>query len=244
MEILSIIPARGGSKSIPRKNIKPLGNIPLIAYSIAAGLQAKSVKRVVVSTDDKEIGECAEQYGAEVPFLRPAVLAEDHIQDFPVIEHALQWLKEKENYKPDLVVLLRPTSPFRPIGCIDEAIDIMLNDSKADCVRAVVRSGQEPYKMWKIRNGMMIPLLKTNFVEHYNMPRQKLPKTYWQTGQIEVIRYSTIMDKRSITGTKISPIEMDPKFVVDIDNPEQWEIAECMLQKFIETKNIYLPHCQ
>lgn len=243
MEILSIIPARGGSKSIPRKNIKPLGNFPLISYSIAAGLQSKSVKRVVVSTDDKEIGECAEQYGAEVPFLRPVELAGDHIQDFPVIEHALRWLKGKENYKPDIIVFLRPTSPFRPIGCIDEAINIMLNDSKTDCVRAVMRSGQEPYKMWRIMNGRMIPLLKTSLVEPYNMPRQKLPKTYWQTGQIEVIRYSTITDKKSITGINICPIEMSPKYVIDIDDLEQWNIAECMLQKFIETKNIYLPLC-
>ncbi|MFA5779076.1 MAG: acylneuraminate cytidylyltransferase family protein [Elusimicrobiota bacterium] len=241
MEILAIIPARGGSKGIPKKNIKPLGNIPLIAYSIAAGLQAKNVNRVIVSTDDKKIGECAIRYGAEVPFLRPGVLSGDHVQDFPVIEHVLLWLKKKENYKPDVIVFLRPTSPFRPLGCIDEAVEIMHSKPDADCVRAVMRSGEEPYKMWRIKRGRMVPLLKSNFHEQYNMPRQKLPKTYWQTGQIEVIRYGTIMNKKSISGKRIYPIIMDPKFIIDIDSLDQWEIAECMIRKFRKTKDIYLP---
>ena len=241
METLSIIPARGGSRGIPRKNIKPLGGVPLIAYSIAAGFQAKSIKRVIVSTDDEKIGKCAAQYGAEVPFVRPQALAEDHVLDFPVIEHALQWLDENENYRPDAIVLLRPTSPFRPVPCIDEAVDILLSNSNADCVRAVTRSGQEPYKMWRIRNAKMIPLLKSRIFEHYNMPRQLLPKTYWQTGQIEAIRYNTIINKKSTTGDQILPIIIDSKYVIDIDDLEQWDIAEGMLKKFRKTKDIYLP---
>jgi CMP-N-acetylneuraminic acid synthetase len=241
MEILAIIPARGGSKSIPGKNIKPLGKIPLIAYSIAAGLQVKSINRVIVSTDDKKIADCARRYGAEVPFLRPPALAKDRTPDFPVIKHVLAWLEENENYRPDLVVFLRPTSPFRPLGCIDEAIKIMRDTPIADCVRAVMRSGEEPYKMWRLNKGMMIPLLKSKFMEPYNMPRQKLPKTYWQTGQIEVIRYQTIMRKRSMSGKHIYPVIMDPKYIIDIDNLYQWEFAELMVKKFRQTKDIYLP---
>lgn len=241
MEVLSLIPARGGSKGIPMKNIKLLGDIPLIAYSIVAGLQAKNVSRVVVSTDNENIKECSVRYGAEVPFARPRALSEDHVTDLPVIEHALSWLKENENYKPDIIVYLRPTSPFRPLGCIDEAVDIMQNNDSTDCVRAVMRAGQEPYKMWRIQKGRMVPLLESNLSEHYNMPRQKLPETYWQTGQIEVIRYSTIMDKKSATGSEIFPIIMNPRFVIDIDNSEQWEIAEYMLKIFQQNKEIYLP---
>jgi len=241
MEILSLVAARGGSKGIPGKNIKPLGKVPLVAYSIAAGLQTKSIRRTIVSTDDEKIQECAAKYGAEVPFRRPKELSEDHVQDFPVIEHVLLWLQEHENYKPDIIVLLRPTSPFRPLGCIDEAIDILRNNSDADCVRAVMRAGQEPYKMWRIERGEMVPLLSSDLPEHYNMPRQKLPQTYWQTGQIEVMRYNTIMNMKSITGKKICPIIMDPKYVIDIDDLNQWEIAEYMLKKFRETKDIYFP---
>lgn len=244
MEILSIIPARGGSKGIPMKNIRPLGGVPLIGYSIAAGLRAKSVTRVIVSTDDEKIGKCAMRYGAEFPFFRPKSLAGDHVRDFPVIKHALLWLKENENYKPDIIVLLRPTSPFRPLGCIDEAVKILRNNYDTDCVRAVMRSGQEPYKMWRIKRGRMFPLLKSNFIEHYNMPRQKLPKTYWQTGQIEIMRYATVMDKKSITGERIYPIIMDPRFIIDIDNLDQWEIAESMIRKFRGTNEIYLPKVQ
>src|SRR5512134_3427196 len=102
--ILALIPARGGSKGIPRKNIRSFAGYPLIAWSIAAGLQAKSISRVIVSTDDEEIAAVAREYGAETPFLRPAELAQDRTTDFPVFEHALKWLEEIEGYKPDIVV--------------------------------------------------------------------------------------------------------------------------------------------
>mgnify|MGYP006269725145 CR=1 FL=1 len=113
-EILAIIPARGGSKGIPRKNIRNFAGYPLVAWSIAAGLQARTVTRVVVSTDDEEIAAVARQYGAETPFLRPAELARDETPDLPVFEHALKFLEEVEGYKPEVVVQLRPTSPGAP----------------------------------------------------------------------------------------------------------------------------------
>lgn len=240
-EILAIIPARGGSKGIPRKNIKLLGDIPLIAFSIAAGLQARSINRVIVSTDDEEIAKCARQYGAEVPFLRPRKLAGDNVIDLPVLSHALEWLNANEMYRPDIIVQLRPTSPFRPLSCIDEAVNILMNDPDADCVRAVTPSGQTPYKMWRIENGQMIPLLQSDIPEHYNMPRQRLPETYWQTGQIEVIRRDTILKKHSPTGDRLLPIIIDAKYVIDIDSLEQWKFAEYMLANFIEEKSIFLP---
>ena len=125
-EVLGIIPARGGSKGLPRKNIKLLNDLPLISYSIASGLESDYITRLVVSTDDKEIAKISKNYGAEVPFLRPKELAQDDILDFPVIEHSLNWLEQNEGYIPDFIVQLRPTSPLRPKGLIDKAINLII----------------------------------------------------------------------------------------------------------------------
>ena len=125
-EILALIPARGGSKGIPRKNIRSFAGYPLIAWSIAAAQQASSVTRTIVSTDDEEIASVAREYGAETPFLRPSALAQDNTTDLPVFEHALQWLEANENYQPEIVVQLRPTSPIRPKDCVDSAIKILM----------------------------------------------------------------------------------------------------------------------
>jgi len=198
-EVLALIPARGGSKGIPRKNIRDFAGAPLIAYSIAAGLQAQLVTRVIVSTDDEEIAAVARQWGAETPFLRPVELAQDDITDLPVFQQALAWLAEHEAYHPEFVVQLRPTSPVRPVGLIDEAIELMLTNPQVDCVRGVVPSGQNPFKMWRIEpdSHQLKPLLSLpNVKEPYNAPRQELPKPYWQTGHIDVIRTSTILEKR------------------------------------------------
>jgi YrbI family 3-deoxy-D-manno-octulosonate 8-phosphate phosphatase len=131
MQILALIPARGGSKSIPRKNIRPLAGFPLIAYSIAAALQAKLVSRTVVSTDDEEIARIARAYGAETPFLRPTEYAQDNTTDLPVFTHTLSWLMANENYQPDIVVQLRPTSPLRPPDCVDQAVQSLLDQPDA-----------------------------------------------------------------------------------------------------------------
>ena len=148
-EILALIPARGGSKGIPRKNIRNFAGYPLIAWSIAVGLQAETVTRVIVSTDDDEIAAVAREYGAEVPFMRPVELAQDRTPDLPVFEHALKMLEEVDGYKPDVVVQLRPTSPIRPRGMVDEAVHILHSHNDADCVRGVVPAGQNPHKMWR-----------------------------------------------------------------------------------------------
>jgi len=236
--IVVIIPARGGSKSIPRKNIKPLGGVPLIAYSIAAGLESKQVNRVIVSTDDEEIASIAKQWGADVPFLRPAELAEDHVTDLPVFEHTVRWLSENDHI-PDIVLQLRPTSPFRPPNCLDEAITKLLNDDQADSVRGVTPSGQNPFKMWRIENEVMSPLLQSEYNEPYNMPRQKLPSTFWQTGHIEVIRTHTILEKKSLTGDRILSYVIDPQYAVDLDTLNQWQFAEYLMSD--QTMDIIRP---
>lgn len=229
VEVLAVIPARGGSKSIPHKNTKLLGGHPLIAYSIAAGLQAGMVNRVLVSTDDEAIARIAREYGADVPFIRPAELAGDDVLDLPVFEHVLEWLDQREGYRPDVVVQLRPTSPIRPPRCVDEALSILLSDPSADSVRAVTPAGQNPYKMWRLEDGRLAPLIQTDFEEPYNMPRQKLPAAFWQTGHIDVIRRQTIIEKQSLTGSRVLPIMISPEYAVDIDTLEQWEQAEWVL---------------
>ena len=158
-KVLALVPARGGSKSIPRKNIQVLGGHPLVAYSIAAGLQAETVERVIVSTEDEEITRVSQAYGAELPFRRPAQLARDDTADLPVFQHALEWLAREESYEPEVVVQLRPTSPLRPRDCVDGAVRLLLENPEADCVRGVVPSGQNPFKMWRIQGGRLLPLM-------------------------------------------------------------------------------------
>jgi len=229
-DILAIIPARGGSKTVPRKNIQPLAGYPLIAYSIAAGLQAQGVSRVIVSTDDEEIAEISRSYGAEVPFKRPEALAQDDTLDLPVFKNALEWLAENESYYPEIVVQLRPTSPLRPPDCVDSAIGILLENNDSDSIRGVIPSGQNPYKMWRIDpEGHLLPLIVGEFEEPYNMPRQKLPQSYWQTGHVDVIRASTILEKGSMSGDTILPLIMDPRYAIDIDTAKDHQHAEWIL---------------
>ncbi len=231
-QVLAIIPARGGSKGLPRKNIREFAGFPLIAYSIAAGLGAESVTRTLVSTDDEEIAAVSRQYGAETPFLRPSELAQDNTTDLPVFQHALHWLAEHEGYTPDVVVQLRPTSPVRPRGLVDEAVRLLLAHPEADSVRGVVPSGQNPHKMWKIdpASGQMRPLLAVEGIrEPFNAPRQVLPPVYWQTGHVDAIRPATILEKESMSGDVILPVAIPSNFTVDIDSLFDLQRAEWLV---------------
>lgn len=232
-EILAVIPARGNSKSIPRKNIRPLGGVPLIAYSIAAGLQSQAVTRTIVSTDDEEIAAVARQYGAETPFLRPEEYSRDETLDFPVFKHALEWLAEHEDYHPDVVIQLRPTSPFRPPDLLDQAVQLLLDHQQADSVRGVVPSGQNPYKMWSVKpDGSIRPILKVDGIkEAFNAPRQQLPDTFWQTGHVDAIRPRAILEKNSMSGDVILPLFIDPVYTVDIDTLLDWQRAETSIME-------------
>ncbi|HVN56295.1 MAG TPA: HAD hydrolase family protein [Anaerolineaceae bacterium] len=230
--VLAVIPARGGSKGIPRKNLRGFLGHPLIAYSIAAARQAQSVTRVIVSTDDEEISAVAREYGAETPFLRPAEFAQDQTTDLPVFVHALTWLQEHEGYCPEIVVQLRPTSPVRPRDLVDRAVALLRENPEADSVRGVVPAGQNPYKMWLIEDRVMRPLLSVEGIaEPYNAPRQNLPPVYWQTGHIDAIRPRTILEQGSMSGTVILPLMIDPRYTVDIDKLADLERAEKNLRQ-------------
>jgi len=236
-EILAVIPARGGSKGIPRKNIRSFAGYPLIAWSIAAAKQSHLITRVIVSTDDEEIAAVAREFGAETPFLRPSELAQDKTTDLPVFEHVLKWLEDVEGYRPDILVQLRPTSPIRPRTMVDDAIRILLEHKDADCVRGVVPAVQNPFKMWRF-NGEekpLTPLLEVEGIpEPYNAPRQVLPSVYWQTGHIDAVRDSTIAQKKSLTGDVIYPLLIDPRYTVDIDTIADWAKYEAVVYSGLE----------
>jgi YrbI family 3-deoxy-D-manno-octulosonate 8-phosphate phosphatase len=228
-EVLAIIPARGGSKGIPRKNVRLFAGYPLIAYSIAAGLQAETVTRVIVTTDDDEIAEVGCRFGAETPFMRPAELAGDRILDLPVFQHALTWLAEHEGYYPDAVVHLRPTTPFRHPTLVDDAVRILFRHPEADSVRAVTPAHQIPFKMWLIDGDdkPIRPLMTVPGVdEPYNAPRQTLPRAYFHNGLIDIIRPKTILEMNSMSGKTILPIIFDPIYDIDLDTPDDWRRAE------------------
>jgi YrbI family 3-deoxy-D-manno-octulosonate 8-phosphate phosphatase len=228
-EVLAIIPARAGSKGIPRKNIRLFAGHPLVAYSIAAGLQAKTVTRVMVTTDDDEIARVARSYGAETPFLRPLELAGDRTLDLPVFQHALNWLAEHENYHPDAVVHLRPTTPFRPPDLVDRAIHILLEHPGADSVRGLTLAQQNPFKMWLMESEEkpIHPLMTVpEMDESYNAPRQTLPIAYAHNGLIDIIRSATILKQNSMSGKIILPVLFDPVYSADLDTIDDWRRAE------------------
>ena len=229
MEILAIIPARGGSKGLPGKNIKNIGGHPLISYSILAAQKVSLINRIIVSTDDPKIAEISLKYGAEVPIMRPMEFASDFSTDFDVFYHMLSWLKENQNYKPDFVVQLRPTSPVRQVSHILDAINKLIITSY-DSLRIVTEAPITPYKMWAIENdnSPMLPIInQTAIIEPFNQPRQMLPIKYWQIGYLDVIRTETILNKRSISGSEIIPFIVDQQYAIDIDN----------IQDFIEAEN-------
>jgi CMP-N,N'-diacetyllegionaminic acid synthase len=226
-EILAIVPARGGSKGIPRKNVIPVGGRPLIAHSIEQARTSRLVTRTIVSTDDAEIADVARAHGAEVPFMRPAQYAQDLSLDIEVFRHALQWLADHEGYRPELVVHLRPTGPVRRVERIDQAIALMLEHPEADALRSVSAPIQTPYKMWRIeKNGYLNPLLTAEGVtEPYCMPRQSLPDVWWQNGYVDIIRPRTILELGLMCGRTVLPFVVDEP-ILEIDYEENVPAVE------------------
>ena len=233
MKILAIIPARSGSKGLPGKNTKPLLQHPLLAYSILAAQQSKLINRITVNTDSEQIAGIAKHYNAEIPFIRPAELAEDLSTDLEGFKHQLDWMKKTEGYIPDIVVQLRPTSPVRFSNWIDEAIEKLIS-SDADSIRVVTESPLTPFKMWLVNNnndGAMEPLVTLKEInEPYNQPRQSLPVVYWQIGTLDVIKTKTISEGNSMSGKKILPFIVDKKFAIDIDDVASFYKAEELIQ--------------
>lgn len=231
MNVLAMIPARGGSKGIPRKNLVPLAGKPLLAHSIVHALESERITRVVVSTEDDEIASVARDFGAEVPFLRPAELAGDTVLDLPVFAHVLDELERHEQYCPDVVVHLRPTAPYRHPGWIDEAVDLLVKTPGADSVRSVSPPAQHPYRVFRLdEEGFLDPVMKSEHPQPYLLRRQDLPEMYYYNCVIDVARPITIRQQQSMTGNRILPYHMDPEHVLDIDSPRDLRIARCLME--------------
>ena len=216
-KIICLIIARGGSKSLPNKNIIKINNIPLIAYSILQAKQIKSIQRIIVSTDSEKIMKISKNYGAEILFKRPKKISGDLSTDFEVFEHAIKWLIKNENYKPDYIVDLRAPEPIRSIKKINQAINIILRKQNADSLRSMNDSKSSPKNMFQIKNGKYkniinnkSPLILNNLVNSKNR------KYFWQNGYIDIIKTDTILKKKSMCGTKIIPfITKEKTYTID-----------------------------
>jgi len=224
--ILAVIPARGRSKEIPRKNLKDLGGMPLIAHTIRSAQQAGTLDRVILSTDSPEIAEVGKRYGVEVPFLRPAELAADESPMAPVLAHAVAFVEKERGKSIDAVVLLQPTSPFRTAAHIDEGIRLLM-ETGADSVVGLCKARQNPYWMWIIRDGHVERLLPegANFRR-----RQDLPEVHRVNGAFYASRRHVIMDQGQVLGEKVRGIIMTEEDSLDIDAPLDFTIAESMLR--------------
>jgi len=229
-EVWAIIPARGGSKGIPRKNIKPIAGKPMIAYSIEQAKQSRFITRVIVNTEDEEIAFVARSLGAEV-FVRPKEFSQDLSTDFEVYFHELT-VHQKEGKLPDAIIQLRPNLPCRTVEDIDKGIALLLEHPEADSVRAIMESAKHPFKMWITDGEYLKPFIPGHLhgiKDAHDQPRQKLPKVYIHTAAVDVMRPRTILEKKSMTGKIVRYFEMNPEHCVNIDNMLDFRVAEQVL---------------
>lgn len=242
IEILGIIPARGGSKSILRKNIKLFLGKPLIAWAISALKESGVISRVVVSTDDDEIASVAREYGAEVPFIRPRELAEDNTPTLPVLVHALSWLKDNEGYMPDFVVLFEPTSAAKRSRHVREIVEKLVATG-ADSVISVAEVPGVLNPLWQVimDTDDRLSIFAGGPLKNFIPRRQSLPKTYYRNSSIYAFKPSLLFSPEpNIYGDDSRACVVDKKFAFDIDEPSDWEAAEEKFKKIIEEESLTL----
>ena len=229
-KILGIIPARGGSKGVPNKNIKLLGGKPLLQYTADAALNTTLLTKVILSTDSKAIAAIGRSLGLEVPFLRPIELATDTTSTLPVLQHAINYLQSLgEQY--DAVCILQATSPFRPTGFIDKAIQKFIS-SDCDSLMSVLPVPHEYNPHWifepDAKGNLQIATGEKEIIKR----RQDLPKAFIRDGSIYITKTNIIMEKNSIYGATIGYIESKPENHCNIDTMNDWEIAERKIENF------------
>jgi len=224
LKILCIIPARGGSKGVPKKNIKLLGAHPLLSYSIAAANTSNLINRVVVSTDCEETAKITLNYKAEIPFMRPDVLSNDTSTDIDFILHALDYLESNEDYIPDLVVLLRPTTPLREIEYIDKAIETILLNKEASSLRSSHLCSESPFKWFSLDEEYYKPISAEYTLEDTGKPRQSFPSTYIPNGYIDIVIPIKLRKTKSLFGNKI--LSFITPITSEIDTLEEFDYLE------------------
>ena len=230
MKILGVIPARGGSKGVPRKNIKILGNKPLIEYTSAIALKSNYLDTVVLSSDDDEIIEIGKKLGLDVPFKRPKNLADDSATSLSVLKHVINYFEEKKQFF-DAVCLLQPTSPFRTISFLESAIQKFIN-SDTDSLVSVLEVPHEYNPHWTFKESTNGHLTIATGDKNIISRRQDLPKSYHRDGSIYITKTHVIKEQNSLYGNSIAFIESSKKTYVNIDTLQDWEKAEEMLENF------------
>lgn len=228
--IVALIPARAGSKRVPRKNVRPLGGHPLIAYTIAAAIESGIFRDVIVSTDSDEYAAIAKHYGATVPFLRPAKFATDVSPDVEWVSHTLTALRECGRTS-DCFSLLRPTSPFRQASTIRRAWTEFLDDRAIDSLRAVEPCRQHPGKMWIVAGNRMTPLLPDQPAGQPWHSSQMAALTeampvYVQNASLEIAWSRVVLDEGTIAGSVVRPFFTEGREGFDINTEDNWIVAE------------------
>lgn len=229
MKTFAIIPARGGSKGLPKKSIALLDGFPLIAYSIAAAKLSKKIERIIVSTDSEEMAEVARQFGAETPFMRPGEFARDNSPDIEFIEHAISWLLKNEGKAPEYLAHLRPTTPLRKPQDIDRALELLIAHPEATSLRSGHEIRESPYKLFGIQDGYFTGLFPQDpRPEYWNLPRQAFPPVYQPDGYVDILKTDFTQKTHTMHGGKILAF-ISPD-TGEIDKQEDFAFAEYTLK--------------
>lgn len=233
-KVLAVIPARGGSKGVVRKNIRPICGKPLIAYTIETAQAARHLlHRAIVSTDDSEIAAVAREYGAEVPFMRPAELAGDRVPTLPVLQHAVASIEVLDDVKLDWVLLLQPTAPLRVLEDIEASLKLACGNSCDSVISVVQVFAEHPILMKRIEENQLLPYC---IEEKEGTRRQDYqPPAYMRNGAIYLTRRDVVMEEHSIWGQAIRPYVMPPERSVSIDNELELKLIELIMQERLQT---------
>jgi len=234
MNVLGVIPARGGSKGIPTKNLAPLCGRPLLAYTADAVNDSKKLTRTIVSTDDERIADCARSLGLEVPFIRPSSLAADDAPMLPVLQHAISAMRA-DGFETDMVVLLQPTSPLRRAQHIDAAID-WLQRVRGDSVVSVIEVPHQfnPTSVMRVEEGLLKPFLDSPLATR----RQDKPKLFARNGPAVLAVHTHVLDGGSLYGDEVWPLLMTAEDSLDIDTPWDLRLAESIIAARVNANSL------
>jgi N-acylneuraminate cytidylyltransferase len=230
LDIISIIPARSGSKGVPGKNLRSLGDVPLITWSITCSKKSNKIDRTIVSTNSVEYAEISKNWGADVPFLRPDDISQDNSTDLDFVLHALNFLKDNGGI-PDLLVHLRPTTPFRDPLVVDKAIEFAIkNYENITALRSVHEMSESAYKSFEIgQNGiLMTAFARKEDLDQSNMNRQTFPLTYTANGYVDVLLPRHILETGELHGSKVKPFLTNN--TLEVDTEEDFEALEVQLK--------------
>jgi len=230
MNIVTVIPARSGSKGVPDKNIRELSGKPLIAYSISAAIKSKLIDRVIVSTDSEKYASISKDYGAEVPFIRPNEYSGDDSTDYDFVKHLLGWLAKNEGNTPDYIIHLRPTTPLRDPKVIDNAIRKFMNSKEATSLRSAHEMPETAYKQFELEGKYFKTICTDSFdLDDANNSRQSFPKTYTPNGYVDILRTSHILVNRLLHGNRVMGYVTD--FTIEVDTVDDFEFIEWQINK-------------